>query len=84
MYTLNLFTEAYDVISSLLSFLGKFLFSSVRFINAIFITLPDISFDIVSSLPSPLNYLFTGFIGCLIFIVIMKLISLILSSIKIW
>lgn len=84
MYTLSLFSDAYDVISSLLSFLGKFLFSSIQFINSVFIILPDISFDIVASLPTPLNYLFTGFIGCLVFIIIMKLISLIISSIKVW
>lgn len=84
MYTLNLFTDAYDVISSLLLFLSDFLFSSIQFINAIFVTLPNHAFNIVASLPSPLNYLFTGFIGCLIFIIFMKLISLILSSIKIW
>lgn len=83
MYILS-FIDVIDSVSSFLSILSKSFLSSINFIMSIFVYLPKICISMISLLPSPLSYLVTGFIGCLVIISVMKILSLILSSIKIW
>lgn len=56
---------------------------SIDFFVTVFKVLPSLCFNVSSMLPPPLNYLLISFIGFLVLVVLLKLVTLILEALPV-
>lgn len=70
-------------IGDLLNMIREAFKGSIDFFITVFKVLPSLCFNVASMLPPPLNYLLVSFIGFLVLVVLLKLVSLILDAIPV-